>query len=245
MHFLTEGDIRARCPKPGCTLLLASGERLTPSASEYASGLRITISRCGEGGAGSPSSVAPGGSSSGSGPAQSAASCAMTWLDEKTQVPKTHSRIVLRGKLDSLLATVVLVRTQFDPKDRLPALLKECLGDVNAWIMQILAAEVSGGEVEIKNMGGMDMETLYAVSREPTRYLGMDHCMADASLGGNVAMVNWLRAKARETEIEALRCLPGESGICRALNRLSSALYVLMLLIMAAQKGKDVSLFRG
>ena len=233
MFFLTEDDIRARCPQAGSTLTLSPGERLTPSAAEYAAGLRITVQPCGEEGCRARPGVA----------GQTAAqSCAMTWLDEKTRVPKTHANIVLRGKLDSLLATATLAQTQFDPKDRLPSLLKECLGDVAAWIMQILAAEVSGEEPQIKGMGGLDVEALHTVSREPSRYIGMEHCMADASLGGNVALVNWLRALTREVEVEAIRLLPEQSGICHALNRLSSALYVLMLLTIAAQKGRDVAL---
>ena len=236
MIFLTEDDIRTRCPQAGCTLTLAPGERLTPSAAEYASGLRITIQQCGVGGCPGPAAQQTSGSKPG------AQTCGMTWLDEHTQVSKTHARIVLRGKIDTLLATATLAQTQFDPKDRLPSLLKECLADVTAWIMQILAAEVSGEAPQIKGMGGLDVEALHAVSREPSRYIGMEHCMADACLGGNVALVNWLRALTREVEVEAIRLLPGEHGICHALNRLSSALYVLMLLTIAAQKGHDVTL---
>ena len=248
MRFLTEEDIRARCPNGCCALALESGEHLTPSASEYAASQRITISRngavletypCAK-----PGSIPTSGSPSGraTAPAGSASSCSMTWLDEKNQVSKTHPRIVLRGKLDSLLAMVTLVQTQFDPKDRLPVFLKECLADVNVWVMQILAAEVGGHELAPSGMGGLSLDILHTVSREPVKYLGMEHCMAEASLGGNIALVNWLRAVVRETEIEALRCLPDGGGICHALNRLSSALYVLMLLTLAAQQGKALAL---
>ena len=79
-----------------------------------------------------------------------------------------------------------------------------------------------------------------AYLRDPKKYLDIDHCMADASQGGNVALVNWLRALARETELEALRHLPENQALCASLNRLSSALYVLMLLTLSAQKGKGI-----
>jgi len=235
MLFLTEDDVRARCPQPGSTLTLGPGERLTPSAAEYASTLRVTVV-----GGGAPS-VPAGGSCATPAPARGAPSCAMTWLNADAQVPKTSGSIIFRGKMDSLLASVMLAQTQFDPKGRLPALLRECLLDVKNWVMQILAAEMSGQAPEITGMAGMDMETLHAVSRNPAKYLGMEHCMAHESQGSNVALVNWLRALVRETEIAALRNLPGESPVCCALNRLSSALYVLMLLTMAAQAGKDLS----
>ena len=247
MLFLTEDDVRARCPQPGSTLTLGPGERLTPSAAEYASTLRVTVL-----GSGAPAGPAggPAGSCVAPAPAPSRGrngsdSCAMTWLNADTQVPKTCGGIIFRGKMDTLLASAMLVQTQFDPKGRLPALLKECLLDVKNWIMQILAAEMSGKAPEITGMAGMDMETLHAVSRNPAKYLGMEHCMAHESQGGNVALVNWLRALVRETEIAALRNLPGESPVCCALNRLSSALYVLMLLTMAAQAGKDLSKLKG
>ena len=248
MRFLTEDDVRVRCPKGDCTLELASGEHLTPSASEYAASQRIAIVRDGAVIDTYPSARPAPRPAPGKAPGRTvpqtgnAPSRAMTWLDEKTQVSKTHPRIVLRGKLDSLLAMVTLVQTQFDPKDRLPIFLKECLVDINLWIMQILAAEVGGHDLAPSGMGGLSIDILHTVSREPDKYLGMGHCMAEASLGGNIALVNWLRAVAREAEIEALRCLPDEGGICHALNRLSSALYVLMLLTLAAQQGKAFSL---
>jgi len=169
----------------------------------------------------------------------------MTWLNADTQVPKTSGNIIFRGKMDSLLASVMLVQTQFDPKSKLPALLKECLLDVKNWVMQVLAAEMSGQAPEITGMAGMDIQTLHAVSRNPAKYLGMEHCMAHEAQGGNVALINWLRALVRETEIAALQILPGESPVCCALNRLSSALYVLMLLTMAAQAGKDLAKLKG
>ena len=245
MLFLTEDDVRARCPQPGSTLTIGPGERLTPSAAEYASTLRITVIGGGvpsvpAGGSSGPCVApppAPGGGRGGS--------CAMTWLNADTQVPKTSGNIIFRGKMDSLLASVMLVQTQFDPKSKLPALLKECLLDVKNWVMQVLAAEMSGQAPEVTGMAGMDIQTLHAVSRNPAKYLGMEHCMAHEAQGGNVALINWLRALVRETEIAALQILPGESPVCCALNRLSSALYVLMLLTMAAQAGKDLAKLKG
>ena len=233
MIFITEDEVRARCPQPGGALTLAPGERLTPSASEYMAGMHITVTRaeCAPG-AQSPEAGCAGG--------RVHADCGMTWLDHGALVPKTNARIIFRGKLDSLLASIVLAQTQFDPKDRLPALLKDALADVKNWVMHILAAELAGGIPESSGMAGLDEETLHAVSRDPKKYLDVDHCMADASQGGNLALVNWLRALVRESELEALRHLPDNQALCASLNRLSSALYVLMLLTISAQKGKDI-----
>ncbi len=248
MHFLTEDDIRARCPQPGCSLRLAPGERLTPSAAEFAAQMRVTLLQ--DGASAPAASPAPKQSApKQSAPAPEPCPCpengaaedGMTHLDATVMAPKSHPRIVLRGKLDTLLSAVVLTETQFDPKNRLSGFLKTCLADVRGWVLQVLTAEVSGSAPSIPGMGGMDPETLRTVSRDPKRYLGLDHYCPDPALGANAALCNWLRALARETEVAAVQSRLGRPELTGALNRLSSALYVLTLLTLAAEKGMDVT----
>lgn len=241
MHFLTEDDIRSRNPEPGCTLTLAADERLTPSAAEYANSLRMTVVQAGAGACVPCAAVKSEG-----GVCADGVSCVdtvgdgMTHLDASTTVPKSHPRIALRGKLDTLLSTTVLVQTQFDPKNRLSPYLKDCLGDIANWVMQILAAEVSGSVLSIPGMGGMDVATLHAVSRDPKRYLGIDPFVPSSAMGGNAALCNWLRALVREAEVVAAQSGLNRADIAGALNRLSSAVYVLVLLTLAAENGVDV-----
>lgn len=232
MHFLTEDEIRARCPNPGESLTLAANERLTPAAAEFATQMRLTVVQ------GNSSAPAP--------PAQPCAADAegragMTCLDAATLVPKSHPRIMLRGKLDTLLAATVLAQTQFDPKNRLSPYLKECLADVADWIMHILTAEVSGGACVSHTVGGMAAPVLCAVSRDPGKYLGLDPFMPNTAMGANAALLNWLRALAREAEVAAARSGLERADIAEALNVLSSAVYVLVLLTLAAEKGLDVT----
>ena len=244
MHFLTEDDIRERCPQPGSTLALAANERLTPSAAEFAAGMRINITSGGSGTSASCSAgAAPGGACTPApcGANDNACREATTHLDASCVVSKGHPRVVLRGKLDTLLAYTVLVQTQFDPKDRLSPYLKECLSDVANWVMQILAAEVSGGVMNACSMGGMDANTLHAVSHDPKKYIGLDPFMPNVGMGGNAALLNWLRALVRETEVAAVQSGLNRADIGNALNRLSSAVYVLVLLTLAAEKGVDVT----
>ncbi len=232
MNFLTEEDIRARNVLAGGTFYLQPGERLTPSAMEYAMQERITVTEDATGGAVSCPSLG---------------SCSikaeMTLLDAGVEVPKNHPSIVMRGKLDMLLAQVVLTQTQFDPKDRKPAFLKECLNDIHAWVLVTLQGEVTGQTVCATGMGGMDIPTLHLISQEPKKYLGLDHMAAHAAMGGNVALINWLRASVRETEVVAVNCSKNMDVLC-SLNRLSSALYVLMLLTVAAEHGLDLATLR-
>ncbi len=234
MNFLTEEDIRARHVQAGGVLVLHAGERLTPSATEYALQQRITVQQSDmpEGEATSCPSLGP-----------CSANIETTLLDTGVEVPKNHPSIIMRGKLDTLLAQVVLTQTQFDPKDRKPAFLKECLADIQEWVLLTLQGEVTGQRVCAKGMGGMDIPTLHLISREPKKYLGLDHLAAHVSMGGNVALLNWLRAAVRETEIVAINCSKNMDVLC-ALNRLSSALYVLMLLTVAAEQGLDLASVR-
>ena len=240
MNFLTEDDIRSRDLAAGGVLSLAPGERLTPSAVEYASQLRLRIEQ------GGVAALKPSCSAPGSACAATAEGCKcedsqeFTWLDDARQVPKNHPAVLMRGKLDTLLAHMILVQTQFDPKDRRPLYLKQCLNDLHAWAMLVLKGEITGEAVCPKGMGGMDVEALHAVSREPKKYLGLEHFVADASLGGNVALLNWLRASVREAEVTAVSCSGNLDVVC-ALNRLSSAVYVLMLLTLAVESGVDLS----
>lgn len=250
MHFLTEDDLRTRCTEPGCTLRLAATERLTPSAAEFANQMRVqivrgTVAACATGEQGNASAPCPSCDPAGSGnPGDyDRTDQGMTHLDAAAMVIKSHPRIVLRGKLDTLMAKTVLVQTQFDPKNRLSGFLKECLADLKNWIVQVLTAEVTGSILTVSGMGGMDVQTLHTLSRDPG-HLGLNHVLPDASLGGNLALLNWLRAEAREAEVAAVQSELSRADIAGALNRLSSAVYVLMLLTLAAEQGLDVTKLR-
>jgi ethanolamine utilization cobalamin adenosyltransferase len=242
MIFLTEDDIRQRAIARGGELALSMAERLTPSAMEYIREQRIQVVE----GTSAQSAAAPAARE------KSAESCAktemnsqgLTHLDATSMVAKTHPRIEARGKLDSLMAAAVLVQTQFDPKGKLPGMLKDCLAEVKEWVFQSLAAEVSGSILPPQNMGGMNMDVLRAVSRNPRQYLQTDHLMPDAALGANIALLNWLRAQVRETELAVARAALCRTDIQESLNRLSSAVYVLMLLTHLAESGAGIPKLR-
>ncbi len=257
MNFITEEDIRARNVEAGGVLTLGADERLTPSATEYARQNRIQVQ---EQGVCAPAAVcvaapsaccdapktesAPQPESAPTCTAASDASChELTFLEQGVQVPKNHPAVIMRGKLDTLLAQIVLVQTQFDPKDRRPAFLKQCLDDLHAWVMVTLRGEMTGETVSPAGMGGMDVQTLHVISREPKKYLGVEHMAAHGSMGGNVGLLNWLRASVREVEVVAVSC-SRNADVLASLNRLSSAVYVLMLLTFAAEQGIDLASVR-
>ena len=243
MLFLTEDDIRQRAIPKGGELALSVAERLTPSATEYIREQRIRlVERT------SAQAAAPAPPPAPDVREKTAGSCAkteitgqgLTHLDAASMVAKTHPRIEARGKLDSLMAAAVLVQTLFDPKGKLPGMLKECLAEIKEWVFQSLAAEVSGSILPPQSMGGMNTDVLRAVSRNPRQYLNTDHLMPDAALGSNVALLNWLRTQVRETELAAAKAALCRTDIQESLNRLSSAVYVLMLLTQLAESGAGI-----
>ena len=61
------------------------------------------------------------------------------------------------------------------------------------------------------------------------------------ALGPNVALLNWLRAQAREVGVAYVQVGMEREDILASLNRLSSAIYVLMLLTVVAESGRDIS----
>jgi ethanolamine utilization cobalamin adenosyltransferase len=250
MIFLTKDDIRQRALEQGGELALSATERLTPSAMEYLREQRIRVveGSCAQCVAG-PAPATPDAVASAPAPQEKGAErCAkagavgqgLTHLDAGSLVAKTHPRIEARGRLDSLMAAAVLVQTQFDPKGKLPGMLKDCLAEVKEWVFQSLAAEVSGSILPPQAMGGMNMDVLRAVSRNPRQYLHTDHLMPDAALGANIALLNWLRAQVRETELAVAKASLCRTDIQESLNRLSSAVYVLMLLTHLAESGAGI-----
>ncbi|AKH19496.1 ethanolamine utilization cob(I)yrinic acid a,c-diamide adenosyltransferase EutT [Sedimenticola thiotaurini] len=166
----------------------------------------------------------------------------LTLLDCDRLVPKTHPRISLRGKLDTLIAQTIDVQTRFDPEHKYP-LLHKLLADLRSYMGDVLRSEVTGEQLQPLQMGSLDEEALHQVSHQPLKFLGHDHLLPDASYGANAAMLNLLRALSREVELEACRVYVTDEftlsreDIVQGLNRLSSALYVLSIMTVVSESG--------
>lgn len=171
----------------------------------------------------------------------------VTHLDAQTLVAKTHPRIALRGKLDTLIAFTVLAQSDFDRENRFPW-LHPYLTELRSRMGNLLKSEVTGEILAPAGLGGIDAERLHALSHQPLLYLGHDHIVPEETQGRNVALLNVLRALSREVEVAIVQAFSGPEGeltrpdLMTAANRLSSALYVLMLLTVLAEKGKRVEL---
>ena len=153
----------------------------------------------------------------------------LTELHAGELVPKDHPRILLRGRLDTLAAEILLLMTEG------PDGLREDLADALRLVHAILAAEALEKPLGPWTLGGMAAETLRETSHHPERYGFPGHRPPAPEHGRTAAALNRLRAISRETEIAAVTAFRREDGsfshedCILALNRLSSFFYVLQL----------------
>jgi ethanolamine utilization cobalamin adenosyltransferase len=262
--FVTESGLRERYSlAPGSELHLPESARLTPSARTLLAERQIRVKYLDEAGRAFVETAAAGEE-----PAlqrvpvltgtneRRVATCllcsqplatkpdTLTSLDGKTLVAKNDPRLKLRGKLDTAIAHAVWIQTEFAPAG---GPLTLWLADVRSALGRVLKAEVSGEAMPPVLMGEFDEAAIHAISHNPLKYLGHDHLVPEAGHGVQVARLNLLRAQIREAELLAADVFIDRDfkvtrpDLMQALNRLSSAVYVLMLATLLAERGRPVS----
>ncbi len=166
----------------------------------------------------------------------------LTHLDGKHLVSKNDPRLRFRGKLDTAIAHAILVQVEFDPEKKYPV-LASWVADIRSALGYALRAEATGETMWPFLVGGLDEEAIHKISHNPLKHLGHDHIVPAAEQGVQVARLNLLRAQIREAEMSAAEVFivrdfhVERPDIMAALNRLSSAVYVLMLLVLLAERG--------
>ena len=156
----------------------------------------------------------------------------MTHLYGNVLVPNTHSRILFRGRLDSLEAFII--ELQVKAYVRGLSRLTEELGELLAYARQLLACEVTGKPLPAIRLFGLNEGELRKMSHHPREYFGIPHLLPDYRLGELGAGLNSLRTRSREAELAAAAAFwDGENlsrrDILQGMNRLSSAVYIMLL----------------
>ncbi len=146
----------------------------------------------------------------------------MTHLFGDVLVEKTHPRIVMRGVMDILEAELLLCALE------VPKWEKE-LGEILRLAREIIRREVLGEPLPDGPLCGLSMEDLRSHSHRPQDFYGQPHFMPQVSDGANVLKLNKVRGIARRAELAAVAAVPDREDILRAMNRISSALYILMI----------------
>ena len=240
MKVLTEAALRCAFKASGVPAVypLERGWIVTPSARQYLRELRVELAE--------PSRSA-GQTSLVDGPVEPSVTVYrsvedgrefakkpedMTQLRGRLLVTKTHPRIFLRGRLDSLQA-LILEQEARAIETRRPTLAKD-LNEMLALARGITRAEVLEEPLSVEQMLGLDIETMHQQSHTPKRYFGIGHVMPSAEMGAAMLGLNRLRCEVREVELLAITAFASDQGCERldlvtALNHMSSAVYVMML----------------
>lgn len=251
--IVTEAELRdqLRMPTMGAQVRVPAGARLSPSAADFVKqwGL-VTV----DGPAAAPTEPAGAGTPwdkaavfpvNFSGDLPTCTSCgmevtkkasALTQLNAHHYASKTHPRIRLRGRVDSLHAKVLLIQRLAQQAGE-DALARD-LGTIAAYCRELTSAEYNERPVAALQLQTWAVDDVHRATHDPVGVLGIDHLTLS---GDDIELQHWLniaRTDAREIEILALETFPsphhpyGES-ICHAYNRLSSTFYFLQLRLKA------------
>ncbi len=157
----------------------------------------------------------------------------MTHLNAQVLVSKRHPRIAFRGAMDTLEAELILARLEVP--DPIAVQLEEIL----ALARRLLRSDVLEEPVPSQPLCGLTEAQQQERSHRPQDYYGQPHFMPSASDGMAIARLNRARCAAREAELRAVEAfsdregLPTRPDILRALNRMSSMIYILMIQLKA------------
>ena len=204
---------------------LGTGDQLTSSARDYLTRERIEILPA--------SQAAPERYRLLSGGFMEGKPEHMTHLNAQGLVPKTHPRIAFRGKLDSLESELLLCAQDF------PGLQKD-LGEVLELARRIIRCDVLEEPLPDGKLCGLNEEELRKRSHFPQDFYGQPHFMPDIRDSREVLRLNRLRCAVREAELAAAAAFVSPEGnarrpdILRAMNRMSSMVYLLMIREKAA-----------
>lgn len=153
----------------------------------------------------------------------------LTHLNGDTLVHKTHPRIAFRGAMDTLESELMLCQLIL----REP--MKKQLQEVLDFARYLLRCDVLEEKVERETLCGLDAQQLRSHSHRPQEYYGQPHFMPEVTDGEEILRLNRCRCAAREAELKAVAAFTDREGnptridLLRAMNRLSSMIYILMI----------------
>lgn len=213
MEILTETILRGKCPCGNCDFRYEPGTFLTESARSYAAerGIRLLERGWEEMRWTQPPTPVPG----------ERKPEAMTQLRAGELVGKRDPRIRFRGRMDSFQAELLcaIVSSGGNGKQDLTA----NLGEVLSLCRNILGSEVKQTPLPEWTLFGMTPEEIHRQSHVPP------HAVPEARMGETAVGLNRLRALSCELELCWLDAYSDgqQPEILLALNRISSAIYVL------------------
>ena len=159
----------------------------------------------------------------------------MTHLHSNVLVVKTHPRIAFRGAVDTLEAELLLAQAALcKPYD-------DQVGEVLEFTRLLIRCDVLDEQVGDEKLCGLTEQELRVRSHRPQDYYGQAHFMPAAGDGEALLRLNRARCAARAAELSAVAAFSDREGnptrqdILKALNRLSSMLYIIMIQLKAGK----------
>ena len=153
----------------------------------------------------------------------------MTHLNGDVLVEKSHPRIAFRGAMDTLEAELLLCQLAVDGET------KKALEEVLGLARHVIRCEVMEEPLVWKTLCGLTEEEQRMRSHRPQDFYGQPHFMPSADDGAAVLQLNRCRCAARHAELMGVAAFrdregnPTREDILKALNRMSSMLYILMI----------------
>ena len=160
----------------------------------------------------------------------------MTHLHGKVLVPKTHPRIAFRGAMDTLEGELLWCQCTINSP------YSDRIGEILNHVRLLLRCEVLNEPVKEQRLCGMTEAELRERSHRPQDFYGQPHFMPSAADGPDILLLNKCRCACRAAELSAAHAFTDGDGVCarpdilRAMNRLSSMLYILMIQLKAAKR---------
>ena len=149
-------------------------------------------------------------------------------FDDESLVDKSHPRLPLRGKLDTLQGLILGAQCDADA-DGARGLVGE-LGEALELCRAMVGAEVTGKPLQPWKLSGLEAPAVRYHSHHTTELYGVPFMFPSVRQGPVVARLYTARAYAREAELAAYTAFPAaeeRADLKLALNRLSSALYLM------------------
>ena len=167
----------------------------------------------------------------------------MTHLYGNVLVPKDHKRIYFRGKLDSLETIFVLNQTLLLEMGEDQTLIDD-LQDILESLREMMRCDVMDEPFRRDYIIGLNHKELREHSHNPMKFYQIKQMvLPDYTLGKAYALLNQLRAAVRETEVAAASAFHVgkeylRQDIIEELNRMSSAMHIIMCKYLAGEYSK-------
>ena len=153
----------------------------------------------------------------------------MTHLNGDVLVHKTHPRIAFRGAMDTLETEIMLCQLATEPE------IRKDLGEILGLARRLIRCDVMDEPVPEGKLCGLTEAEQRSRSHRPQDYYGQPHFMPEYTDGAAILQLSRARCAARDAELKAVAAFCDREGnptrvdILRAMNRMSSMLYILMI----------------